>query len=369
MSIHANASVSDDPLTFSGEKIVHQLNFSDTKYSKSILLDWSSDAKVILFQYTIQDEDVPFDMYGLAVANDNLTSVRELLVPLQNDMGGLYKDSLVVNGFFSPTFDSAVITKTNMDKTDNPSSSSIYFVWNGDFYTYDLRGKILEKLLGNVIWIDHSDYGNRIVYSRYDENSDTGSVYFFNIDSRVSEPILEKVPRLTYFDLSPEGKRILYIGNDETGAIIVAYYDIESQQSKTIPDVYVACNNFPRWTPFHDTTFITYSQGGCSRGWQGGALYVVSLDGQTNDILIEASNDYPQSYSISSDGRTILVSLYGLAQNGTLSSLGKADMYRLELPTPLPEFGSLMLVLVGVAIASALLMTSRLKWQLAKGLD
>jgi hypothetical protein len=356
----SNSTEIASPTTPSGTNqkaaLVTLLHFSDPKYAYSAPMDWSPDGNVILIQFSIYNETTQTNKLGLALTDPELSYVRELAIPFHrapedpiSNETAVFVDQPISRALFSSSF---ADSPTNVMQNNRDRTRDIFFLWKEELYQYDVDSGELQKIMDGIVFFDVTTFPNTIAYSQYDGGRNSGLIGLFDMISGSSRTILQEVPGLYTFDLSPDGKQILF-GNQ--------YYDLDTGKTMQIPEMY-SIGSLPKWTATTsmDNRFVVYAE--ASKGGKvlvSGAIYVTSLDKQAKEVLVASSADIPEHFVISPSSKSLLVSSHGIRMNGTLSSIGKADMYRLDFAEPIPEFNSTVLFIMIASIIGGILLMSR----------
>lgn len=343
--------------------IVEPLKFDNSKYANAVPMDWApaTSEKTLLIQYSVVDEETSQVRYALAYTDSALSYVNELEFPQYFPSGELtdgdtavFIEQPVSVVRFSPDF--GLVTR----ESGRNALSNIFFLWREDLYFYFGITNQLTKLKDGVVWFDTTSSPNVIAYSQYDGDTKLGSIGLFSLDTKSSKNILENVPNLYTFDLSPDDTKVVY---KDDGGIRGAqgdlvYYELDTGQRNVISPSF-GYSYTPRWTQT-GSDFVIFLEGGNPRGDTGTAVGVESLDGQTIEYVIPHSMDRITHIITSANGYSMLVKLE--SANGTLTSYGSGQMYKIDFPRPIPEFNSIVIAAIICApILTSVLLASRYK--------
>jgi hypothetical protein len=212
-------------------------------------------------------------------------------------------------------------------------------------YRYDIQEETLQKLFEyeQIGFFDVNSDGSILVNMN-------GTMMITDSEGKNPKVVLTpgENPNIGYGDLSPDGTKILYRKTLDSGYGwsdgVLAYYDIETRKETVIPNVSNGCGHLPKWAPngFH----IMYHESSCTRGWPGAILRITDINGSFEEYIIPVSNDYPLPGIFSRDGTSILIAF---ASSGTIGGAaenmgGPANFYIMTLATPMPEFGSSLII-------------------------
>lgn len=191
----------------------------------------------------------------------------------------------------------------------------------------------------------------------------------FDVKRKQSHIILQEILRMFAFDLSPDDTKILYIegGKSRGENRYLGYRDLASGQKNTVPNVGFGPGTLRRTAGGSNFTLVDRSERNTAHGgWLGRGINVASLDGKTNAALIPESIDNPSTLVMSPDGESKIVrlqpqSVNGVLVNGTLTSVGHGDLFKVDYPKVIPEFGSVTTFLMAARMVGAIVLASHLQ--------
>jgi hypothetical protein len=324
LTIHFQAYGESSTTSFNNTG-VELMNFHDRGYSGSHPLDLSVDGKSFLIQYGVYNSTANATRYFIALTDQDLQNVTKIPRPYSQ------QQIAIIRGSFSPFW-----------KTGNESRGNTIYLLGIDHLlsSYDVNDRSFTPLKENVAWFNIMPDGKNIIYDTYNESNNLGNIEILSLDTLISKNVLKDNPYLYNFDLSPDGKEILYV---KINGSPLTYYNLVTKQEHEIPSINIGYHTeIPRWTP--DGSSVVYQEGGSSNGSAGGNLKITSLDGKT-EFLVPDSVDNPGSFIVGHDGKSLIVSI-DYPNGGYLSSKGKADMYKITYTTVIPEFPHALPVLI-----------------------
>jgi hypothetical protein len=288
----------------------------DDKYQSIELLDVSPDGKSVLFKHS---EGLEYGALSILALSDNGTQQITDLGRMDSSLGSFFQFAR-----FSPAED------------------AVYFMWDNDVYRQEIGAANATRLTDShdITYFDSA--GGRVAYTA------NGKLFFADADFKNPRQVAS-LALVSGFDLSPDGKKVLYQKTDPVTSI--AYYDLEERKEHVVPNT-AFCGEIPRWAP--NSYNILFHEQSCSRGWPGGILRITDLNGSFQEIIVPGSNDNPRHFLFGPDGHSVFVSTssYGLGrvENGMG---GPADLYIMELAHPVPEFNAapaVMAAITGIVI-------------------
>lgn len=290
--------------------------------------DWSSDGRYLLLGYQIVKDESYQDKF--TVYDLDSKTLTDLEIPEK-----FYNESLNIP-----------------DARFSPSGEGVYFFVERDkVYFYDIKQKtVTETNTDGVTNFDVDQKGN-IFYtkepkSELSQSNPEYQIYKLDADSGKIEEIA-KHKDFWEFDINAQGTKVLYRKTIDVGygwaERKLAIYDIQTQTHKTIPKIDDAnCGEKLIFAPNDD--LILYQITGCGRGWPGGVLSITDMDGNS-EVLVPATNHRPENAIVSPDGQ-YLVYTYPVDDNGT------AGLFKMTLAKPVPEFGTIAVLILIVPILS-----------------
>ncbi|ABX13332.1 PEFG-CTERM sorting domain-containing protein [Nitrosopumilus maritimus] len=306
------------------------------------LLDWSNDGKSILFSYYLQKTEDSITPY-LGILSTDDYEITTLNIPTL-----LETDEKIRAAKFSP------------------DGKYIHFVANeGNLFQYDIETSHVLKLTNFSEWVnfdyyhyyeeDPEKYSIVISLDResyYDDPSEQGSI-LLDIGNGEENSVdnaheLISGDELHHFDISPDGKKILFHKTIESSYgwadRVLAYYTPEGNVVE-IPNSQVKCGHPSKWTP--DGEMIVYGVSSCGRGAPGGTLHIISTDGSYHEIILGYNNDRPDTFVISPDGLSLV---YLRENNFEIMTFAKA----------VPEFQTVMMFVLLLSMLPIVLLRKQL---------
>jgi hypothetical protein len=308
----------------------------DEKYYHIVPLDWSPDAKSILFSY-LQTPDGP---ERIALYNLDDRKVMELNVSFENVT-------------FDRGYPSPYTTRFN------PTGEKILLLLRGDLFSYDIEQEETSRITDSRTIGSFSISQNGKLFL-----NSNGTLILANQDASNPKIIATLGEHDVYIgDLDQNGEKLLYRKIIESGYgwsdAVLAYFDINEGREHIVPNVENGCGSMPVWAPngYH----IIFSQESCGKGGPGGNLRITDIHGGFEEYLITPSNDNPAYYLPSPDGSSILIAFTNShSKNGAINSMGgPASFYIMSLATPVPELGSFFVLLIVVGAFAAIMLLSR----------
>ena len=291
------------------------LHFSNKQYSCAEPLDWSSDGNSLLLEYGVYNTTSSSSFYFLALTNPNLKNVTALSIPYSQQQ----KQFPISRALFSPLWGS-----------ENNAGNTIYVLQYGLLSSYDVKEKTVKQLKDHVGYFDVTPDGKNLIYDIYHDNTQTSDIELFSLNDGTSRKILDSIPHLLSFDLSYDGKKILYV---KTSGGTLAYYDLDTKQEHDISNISITYfTTPPRW--IGNDSQVIYQEGGDPRGWMGGNLVITDLSGNTDLFL--RSNNNPAAFVFAPDEKSLLV-YYGDPTSKSCN-IEKMDAHDVFLIKTVPEF-------------------------------
>ena len=264
------------------------------------ILDWSGDGKSILFTYYLP-KNSDSSVHYLAIMSPDDSEITTLNIPML-----LETDEKIGLAKFSP------------------DGKYIHFVTDDGLFQYHIETSNAVKLTNFSEWIhfdyyhyhdeDPSKYSIAVSIDRetyYDDPSEEGNILLDigNGDQSSVDNAHALIHNFEgqHFDISPDGKKILFhktIESDYGWANrVLAYYPAQGEVIE-IPNSQVKCGYPSKWTPNGD--MIIYTVNSCGRGAPGGTLHLISSDGAYHEMILQYNNDRPDSFVISPDGLSLV---------------------------------------------------------------
>lgn len=308
-------------------------------------LDWSSDGKYILFAIWKNFETEERFRSLVLVSPDGLVH-KELVI----------KDSIITG------IDHALISPTN---------EMVHILDNGKIYRYVLETDEIVQLDtedNNVQFFDYYHYGEdeysnySIVYSventefyADDPSSQYSLLIMGDVEQGIGTPneFFSKIEH-PIFHFSPDGKKILFMKTIDAGYgwadRVPAYIGAQEYGPHVIENVELNCSHHMEWSP--NGQMIVYQDNSCGRTDESGMIGLATLDGYTEQLIPKikpATRSYPSVFVISPDGAFIVF----LTSDRKSDYGGDADFYKMILAKPIPEFGTisvLILMMLGISV-------------------
>ncbi len=292
-------------------------------------LDWSLDGSMILFSDYSEQEGIWSQSLWIT------------------DPSGKNTRKLDINNVKSGDIGQAKIS---------PDGRFVHFTAEKGFFRHDLQTSENMPLDDRQIFdFDYYVYGESdktkyfVVTSADSSIFDTPSKknYILADNDLETETILENAKTLIqnigtdYFDLSSDGKKILYkkLIDPARSEFAIAYRSLDGNEY-VIPNANPACGSSPKWSP--NGELVLYTVYSCSKGPAGGTLRIVTLDGTYGEVIIPYTNVGPDNFVISPDGQYIIYSERNDIDNG---------FKKLSLSKPIPEFGVIALFVLILPIS------------------
>lgn len=184
----------------------------------------------------------------------------------------------------------------------------------------------------NELWLADSK-GNKI--SKLYEGKLASSIAASHDGKRIAIPVVGEIGRPSY-----------------VGLIRLLVLDISRNQTSIVYEEYASSPGGLKWSP--NDELLMYIQGAGVRV-PIAALNVVSVDGAYKQSIYWGL-DAPASYVVSEDGREVLIGISPYLATGIATKL-----YRLELARPVPEFGSIAVLVIAAGIVGAIVAARNLQ--------
>lgn len=293
----------------------------DDKYQSIELLDVSPDGKSVLFKHS---EGLEYDALSILALSDNGTQHITDLGRMDSSQGSFFQIARF-----------------------SPAGNAVYVLWDNDIYRQEIRAANATRLTDShdITYFDFA--GGRVAYTA------NGKLFFADADFK-NPAQAASLANMFGFDLSPDGKKVLYQKTDPGHAPVtsIAYYDLDERKEHVVPDTAFCSGEIPRWAP--NSYHILFHEQSCSRGWPGGILRITDLNGSFQEIIVPGSNDNPAHFLFGPDGHSVFVSTTSHGLGGVENGMGgPADLYVMELAHPVPEFNAapaVMAVITGIVI-------------------
>jgi predicted secreted protein with PEFG-CTERM motif len=303
---------------------VYRISFDDRNWASVIPQDWNQNGTDILFVYFGSDDSGQNYKRFIGIVDSKGKNLRELNVPVR-----LLADNLQ-QVLFSRTGD------------------QIYILSNFKIHLFDLNTSETQQLTPDNVVVSHFDiaYNGDLVYSveKYDKNSYSYSVIRAGSHGEAPTEVLFG-PDYGGFDLSYYEDKMVYrkspsheFGYFEREFVI---YDFAKSEHYRIPLKYYGCGQPPKISP--TSQLVIYHDSACSKGWSGGTLGITDLAG-TSEILIPATNENPAYFVPSPDGTRLLF------------SYGGKDIFIMTMAKAIPEFGTIVTLVLVVSILSVVML-------------
>ncbi|MEW6042976.1 MAG: PEFG-CTERM sorting domain-containing protein [Thermoproteota archaeon] len=305
--------------------------FSSSDYTEIRLLDWSPDGQDILLSYNQASADgIPYSR--LATFDVDSKTITKLEIA-----DSFFKEPYeLIYGQFSP------------------SGEQVYFSNLSDrkIYIFDTKQKTVADTGIQAVSFSADQRGNIFYAIEGQATSTEGNPeqHLFKFDTKTSTTQeITKDPDFWSFDVNADGTKILYRKTTDSGygwaKRDLAVYDIGTKTTTIIPKVENAdCGSQPIFAPNEE--LIIYHIQGCSKGWSGGIIGITDMNGNS-EILVPPTNENPSYFVISPDGSQ-LVYRYPSYVNGTWT----VGLYQMTLAKPVPEFGTISVLILIVSILS-----------------
>ncbi len=318
------------------KKIFAQLDSSSLQYID--LLDWSSDGKSVLFDYSNND---------LGIMSPDGKNVTRLDIPTSF--------THIDRARFLPSGDSIII----LAGKSSGSFSNLYKFNLGDKNLLQLTNSSTSEMINSFAVAPDG----RIVYGS--ENiSNTGDYLGFEMwlassNGTEIEKLYEKsfdpsvrhsqefdgIDHFYVQDVSGDGKKILTYSLHSAGVSqiysIIGMFDMET---KKIDSSFVTYGIDLRLSPAGDIVVYVIPSDGQA---PGGPMEIVSTDNSYHEVLYSGESilgDYPTSFVISPDGKYILSKIQPWSYPGQ-------RIFKIELAQPVPEFSlAVPVFLVGLVL-------------------
>lgn len=313
----------------------------DIPQSRPMPLDWSAD-NLILFTYTKQVSDEKW-VQNLATITPEGDSLTELSIP------DITEDHQIFDALFSPDgksihmiLDDRNLYEFDLDSGEVTQLTSAEEVYDFDYYHYNE---------------DNPERYSIIVSVENKETESTEDSTLLDIGDGHGQNSILDAHALVFnfesykFDISPDGKKILFkrtLDSDFPPIRVLAYQpahgDVVEVSSKQ-----TNCGSDPKWAP--NGEMIIHISSGCSRGPPGGTMHLTTVDGNYHEIILPYTNDNPRGFAFSPDG---MYMVYAIDEN-----LGV-----MTLTTPVPEFGTIAMMILSVSILSSVVIFKSRKFNI-----
>jgi Tol biopolymer transport system component len=351
------ASAEENPLatpkTMIDAKMLRELDHSPEENSayRFKVLDWSPNGKFILFGY--YDYADPYgQMNSLGIIDVQTFNITKLDVLTANENN----------------------TKEIYLAKISPSSYSIFVligktteVLGGpeDIFEYDLATKTLSQITNSsdIYWFDTLGSSNKDKTLAY---IDFSGLRFWPVDDAEAGTRIDNAAGLYYpymssyggrLDLNDDATKMVFTGGpfDSRGII---YVDISSGKT-TVIRPRDPCVSSVEFAPYEE--LLVYSERpGQECLWPEDAnrpaLRLASLDGTIDEVLYVDTEWANFDVVLSPDGKYAASFDYGSEEGGTA-----ARIMLLQLPRPVPEFGSYIAIAMVATIIAGTLLATRLK--------
>ena len=332
----------DDDTIFAG--IIQQISINKP-WEGLRIFDWSPDGNSILFRYA---EQISHDNWkeGLATMNPDGTSITILPIPTLTEE----------NSFHIAKF--------------SPDENYIHILMqNGNLFRFNLNTEETISLtsIGGINYFDYYHFMDEdpdrysIVVSVENEKNPLDSYVDYrllDIGSGEQENSLKNaeflIPNFDWitFDISPDGKKILYKKTIQDAPPrsdrVLAYLTADGNEV-LISNADADCGSQPQWSPAG--TMIVYHVSACSKGPSGGTIHLTTLDGSYHEEIVPYSHTNPKHFAISPDGTKIIYAANDNYQH---------DFEITTLAKPIPEFKTLaMMILIASIVPIVLISKSR----------
>ncbi|MEW6604486.1 MAG: hypothetical protein AB1351_07320 [Thermoproteota archaeon] len=338
---------------------IMRINLDDEKYPNALPMDWSADSKSILFKYQRSGEPAKLAVLHL----DAIGNQTEASGTVITDLGNL---TLAVDTTNPESYQSLRQARFGA----GADGSSIYFVLDSGVYRY----KIDQGLPSQSISINSSEMLLSNINSLIDIFPDGKIAYISNgklmmLSSQSNGQNAKEIADikdLYRFDISNDGKKVLYTKIIEyeylRSRAVIAYYDIETGKEHIIPNIEITCEGGAQWAP-NNYNFI-FNDAACWRA-PGGGLIMTDINGSFQDPIVPVSDDNPNHYVLSTDGRSILIGFGSYYEGQARDYMGSpADFYVMTLAQPVPEFGlSTIIPIIGVVTLAGMTLIRILRLQ------
>ena len=311
-------------------------------WNQVIPLDWSPDGKSILLKYyLLRDENSLFPQLATISVDGN--AITPLDIPVLLNM----------------------TEQISLAKFSPDGKFVHFFAYNGGLFRYDLQTSETLQLThqdNGIIYFDYYHYLEddpdkySIVVSvdrkSYSGDSSKNDFVLLDIGTGDNQNSIDNAHALVNsleasdFDISPDGKRILFqktIDSDYGWADRVLAYVPAQGNITEIPNNSLNCGSTPKWSPSGD--MIVYNVYSCGRGAPGGELHLISVDGNYHEVLRPYTNYGPASFVISPDGSLILYSVGN-------------DFEIMTLIKPIPEFEAITMLILMTSFVPLILFST-----------
>ena len=305
------------------------------------LLDWSRDGKSILFTYYLPKNNDSGNHY-LAMLSPDDSEIMTLNIPMLLEI-----DEKIGLAKFSP------------------DGRYIHLATDDGLFQYEIETSDYVKLTNFLEWIDFdyyhyqdddpTEYSIVISIDRetyFDDPSEEGNI-LLDIENG-GQGSVDNAHALIHnfegqhFDISPDGKKILFhktIESDYGRADrVLAYYPAQGDMVE-IPNSQVECGHPSKWTPNGD--MVVYTVNSCGRGAPGGTLHLISSDGAYHEMILQYDNDRPDSFVISPDGLSL-----AYVRNGNFEIM--------TLTKAVPEFQTIAMLVLMFSVLPVILFRNKI---------
>ena len=305
------------------------------------LLDWSSDGKSILFTYYLHKNNESSMHYLATLSADNF-KITNLNIPML-----LETEARIGMAKFSP------------------DGKHVHFTTEKGLFQYNAETSAAVKLTNLSDWVlfdhyryhdeDPSKYSIAVSIDRetyYDSPFEEGTVLLDigNGNQSSLDNAHALIPNFEgrHFDISPDGKKILFHKTIDSGYgwadRVLAYYNTQGDIVE-IPNSQVRCGHPLNWTPNGD--MVVYAVNSCGRGAPGGSLHLISADGAYHEMILQYNNDRPDSFVVSPDGSLLV---YPRDGNFEIMTLAK----------PVPEFQTIAMFVLMFSVLPVVLFRKKI---------
>ncbi len=290
--------------------------------------DWSPDGNLILFRYV---ENFDTDQWQEKLATMTSDGNNVVVLPITN----LTNENQFFDARFSPdgNYIHVYMDNRNIYRFDPNIDEIIQLTYQGGIYDFDYYHYHEDKPenYSIIVSVENEDtVENREDFTLLDIGSGEQENSILNAHALVFDFPSHQ------FDISPDGKKILFKKTNDAGygwADRVLAYQPAQGDIVEIPNIQANCGSPPKWSP--NGEMIIYHVNSCGRGAPGGTLHLTNLAGSYHEILVPYTNYNPSHFIISPDDSSII---YGMGD--------KHDLRKLILAKPIPEFETFAMILI-----------------------
>lgn len=346
---HVLHAENEKPLTFEVMQTQYRsdditpIKLDPAEYPEIVPMDWSPDDKSILFSYLEKRDD------GSGIPRLAILTLADMTVrTLDTDFG----NNAEVTGYPIP-----------YGAKYSANGGKLVLLLDSDLYSYDLASAATTKLTdsGGIASFDVAPDG-RLLYTS------SRNLAMADSDGKNPNVVFSSDTEYEIFaaDIAQDGKKILYrkVVNASYGwqDAVLAYYDIDERKEHIVPDIHNGCGSPPKWAPngYH----LAFHESSCSRGWPGGILTMTDLNGSFQEYIVPGSNDNPAYFVFNPDGSSMIIGFTysGSATGGAVDKMGgPASFYLVNFAKPVPEFGSVAIMLIAAGMFGSIVAARHLQ--------